>query len=144
MNYTVYDPTTGKILLCFTSLDAELTKQNLQDRSWIQGNYSSQEYYIDNNTPVAKPNTPDQPGQVFDFDYATKSWQINIAGSQQAARNLRNSQLHEIDKINPMWYASLSAEQQQQLCTYRQALLDVPQQADFPVQVNWPAKPTWL
>jgi hypothetical protein len=38
----------------------------------------------------------------------------------------------------------LTTEQQQQLQTYRQALLDVPQQAGFPDTIEWPEKPEWL
>jgi hypothetical protein len=43
---------------------------------------------------------------------------------------------------NSLRWAGLSAEQQQALGAYRQALLDVPQQAGFPHNVVWPEKPT--
>jgi hypothetical protein len=52
--------------------------------------------------------------------------------------------LEDIDRINPIWYASLNTDQQQQLIEYRQALLAVPQQSGFPETVTWPVKPTWL
>jgi hypothetical protein len=81
---------------------------------------------------------------VFDFDYSTRTWQINTSRSEQSSRQLRNLELQLIDKINPVWYNSLTNEQQQELAQYRQALLDVPQQSGFPITVNWPAKPTWL
>ena len=144
MNYTVYDPITGQIELVFTSLDSDLAQQNLAGRSWISGSYSSVDYYIVNGEPVTKPTRPEAAGQVFDFDYVTKSWQVNVPRSEQSSRQLRNSQLQLVDQINPVWYGSLTTEQQSELAVFRQALLDVPQQAGFPTQVNWPPKPTWL
>jgi hypothetical protein len=42
---------------------------------------------------------------------------------------------------NPLRWASMSAEKQGEWTAYRQALLDVPQQAGFPHNVVWPTKP---
>jgi hypothetical protein len=62
-----------------------------------------------------------------------------------ALRNLRDRILNEtVDRINPIRYASLTTEQQQELIAYRQALLDVPQQAGWPGEIEWPTKPSWL
>lgn len=49
----------------------------------------------------------------------------------------------EVDPIvsNPLRWASMTAEQQQEWVDYRQALLDIPQQAGFPHDVVWPTKP---
>lgn len=56
----------------------------------------------------------------------------------------RNGLLTEVDAIagNALRWATLSAEQQDAWAVYRQALLDVPQQAGFPNDVVWPVKPT--
>lgn len=56
-------------------------------------------------------------------------------------RNLRL--VTEVDPIagNALRWAELSAEQQQSWTGYRQALLDVPQQAGFPWNVIWPERP---
>ena len=50
----------------------------------------------------------------------------------------------EVDPIagNALRWAALTAEQQQAWADYRQALLDIPQQAGFPHEVVWPTKPT--
>jgi hypothetical protein len=69
---------------------------------------------------------------------------MNRLFSTVKSRQYRDTLLSQIDKINPIWYASLTAQQQQELATYRQALLDMPQQTGFPESVEWPAKPTWL
>jgi hypothetical protein len=56
----------------------------------------------------------------------------------------RDALLSEVDSIvgNPLRWASFSQAQQQAWSNYRQALLDVPQQAGFPNTINWPTKPT--
>lgn len=60
------------------------------------------------------------------------------------ARGHRDNLLSEVDSIvgNPLRWASFSETQQQSWADYRQALLDVPQQAGFPNTINWPTKPT--
>lgn len=60
------------------------------------------------------------------------------------ARLQRDALLQEVDSIvgNPLRWASFSQAQQTAWANYRQALLDVPQQAGFPNTINWPTKPT--
>jgi hypothetical protein len=55
----------------------------------------------------------------------------------------RNRQLQEVDVIagNALRWGELTAEKQQEWANYRQALLDVPQQAGFPENITWPTKP---
>ena len=58
-------------------------------------------------------------------------------------RAQRDSLLLEVDAIagNTLRWASLDADTQAAWATYRQALLDVPQQAGFPNDVTWPEAP---
>ena len=59
-------------------------------------------------------------------------------------RTRRNALLlSEVDPIagNALRWAALDADTQATWSTYRQALLDVPQQAGFPTTVVWPTKP---
>ena len=42
---------------------------------------------------------------------------------------------------NPLRWAELNADTQAEWATYRQELLDVPQQAGFPNSVIWPTQP---
>jgi hypothetical protein len=70
---------------------------------------------------------------------------IPVVDTNQGMRDLRNRLLKEnVDTVNPVRYAALTAEQQQELAAYRQALLDAPQQTTWPTDVVWPTKPTWL
>lgn len=141
MIYTIYNPTTGEILYNFTCTDPATANMNLKDSSFIEGSYSSETHYIENNQPASMG---DRPSVNHMFDYTTKTWQLDQSKAQESIRNIRKQLLSTVDQINPIWYGSLTAEQQQELIAYRQALLDVPQQSSFPESVEWPAKPTWL
>ena len=63
-----------------------------------------------------------------------------LSGQLRAQRDLL---LSEVDTIagNALRWGSLSTEQQDAWAVYRQALLDVPQQAGFPNDVAWPTSP---
>lgn len=56
---------------------------------------------------------------------------------------VRDQLLTEVNSIasNALAWMDLTQEQQQALSDYRHALLDVPQQPDFPHQVVWPVSP---
>ena len=47
----------------------------------------------------------------------------------------------EIDSMNPIRWESMSQVEKNRWSVYRQALLDVPQQAGYPTTVTWPTKP---
>ena len=139
MNLTVYNLTTGQIL--FNTNNAAPTDIT----GVVEGLYNNQQYYIDVATqqPVEIPTQPTD-GSYY-WNPITKIWDpITPIVSAQSVRAQRNNLLSAVDQVNPIWYASLTAEQQQELAAYRQAVLDVPQQAGFPTDVNWPTKPTWL
>ena len=143
MNYTTYDPATGEIIYNISISHADLMESNLAGHTYINGRYSSDEYYIDQGQPVQLPAKP-QDELEYCFDWAAKAWTIDQDRSMSTVRQQRNNLLSTVDRINPVWYTSLTTEEQNQLVAYRQQLLDVPQQAGFPTDIVWPAKPTWL
>ncbi len=55
----------------------------------------------------------------------------------------RDARLMEVDAVagNALRWAALDADTQTEWAAYRQALLDVPQQAGFPNTVAWPVAP---
>ena len=66
------------------------------------------------------------------------------AAASVAIRSERNRKLaREVDPIagNALRWAELNADQQQAWANYRQGLLDVPSQPNFPHSVDWPIKP---
>lgn len=62
------------------------------------------------------------------------------------ARSQRDQLLLKLDTVvtNPLRWNGLAAEQQQALSDYRQLLLDVPQQSQFPQVINWPPQPDFI
>jgi len=144
MNYTVYDPTTGIIEYSVSYNDNETAELNLVNKTYINGLYNNIDYYIYNGQAVPKGQDPSTHNLQYNFDYTTKTWQLIYDYTNDNARQQRNNLLSAVDRVNPVWYATLTAGQQQELQVYRQALLAVPQQAGFPESVEWPAKPTWL
>lgn len=142
MIYTTYNPATGQILSNIMISNENLTDQNLAGKTYVPGRYLSNEYYISDGEAMPFPPKPDNNEYVF--DWTTKLWTIDLTQTAGVCRQKRDQLLTELDRINPVWYASLTAQQQTQLQQYRQDLLDVPQQVNFPTAVTWPAKPTWL
>ena len=64
---------------------------------------------------------------------------------EDLARAERDYRLRcHIDCMNPAWWETLSQEDKDIIQAYRKALLDVPQQLDFPHDINWPRKPDLL
>ena len=144
MKYTIYNPATGEIFSVLSTHDPELAALNIGTNSYVEGDYDAQKYYVHNGQAVGKPVDPSTETTCYTFDYVTKSWTIDHLQTANRARQLRDRLLVQIDRINPVWYASLAEEQQQDLVAYRQHLLAVPEQAAFPTAIDWPAKPTWL
>jgi hypothetical protein len=143
MNYTIYNSATGEIQSVIQTANEDLAELNLRGQTYITGHYDGNSYYIVNGVAVDKPAQP-LDGLAYTFDWNTKTWTIDLVASAINMKMQRNQLLAAVDRVNPVWYASLSTEQQQQLVAYRQHLLDVPQQAGWPTAIDWPAKPTWL
>lgn len=57
-----------------------------------------------------------------------------------AVRKERDALLTQMDRVvsNPLRWAGLTQNEKDAYATYRQALLDVPQQDGFPLNVEWP------
>ena len=122
--YTTYNPTTGQITGYYsTTASDDNVGANYSDR--VEGHYAAAEYRIVNGQPQQQNTAP-----VVDW--------------AQISRDHRDSLLSAVDRVNPVRYSTLTTQQQQDLIAYRQALLDVPGQAGFPLEVVWPAKPEWL
>ena len=60
----------------------------------------------------------------------------------ERARAKRDTLLKEVvDAVNPMRWEALTELQKDAWRAYRQALLDIPQQEEFPATITWPTKP---
>lgn len=138
MIYTTYDLTTGQILATIY----DQSENTIPDNS-IKGVYNDREHYIDVNTKSIV-DKPTKPSNIHKWDVASKTWIKDNDQAIKIAKNIRNGRLSLVDQVNPIWYASLTTEQQTELQAYRTALLNVPQQSGFPETIEWPNKPTWL
>jgi hypothetical protein len=144
MKYTFYNSLTGEITGVISSDNEELLSLNTAGKNYISGDYDSKMFYISNSEPVSKPADPSSLLNPYVFDYNNKAWKLDLEKCTRLTRHYRNQLLSTIDRVNPVWYASLTSQQQTELAAYRQALLDVPQQAGWPESVTWPQQPTWL
>ena len=79
-----------------------------------------------------------------DFTAYVPPTQAELDAAEAASvRADRDGRLLEVDAIagNALRWAALDADTQATWATYRQALLDVPQQSGFPTDITWPTKP---
>jgi len=139
MNYTVYDKNTGDIISVVSTNDDAVRDLMLQNCTYLPGEYDAETHYVSGGQVLEK--TP-APGPYHRWSNGTWHFDANMAEAMH--RQDRMTRLAQIDAVNAVWYASLSADQQQELQAYRVALLGVPQQAGFPTLIEWPTKPPWL
>ena len=69
---------------------------------------------------------------------------LPTALAASSARAKRDKILVEsVDPVvsNPLRWADMSSEKQNQWTQYRTFLLEVPQQSGFPASISWPSKP---
>lgn len=143
MIYTTYNPQTGQIYSTITSTD-HVIPESTDQLGVIPGAYSGRDYRIVNGEPQQLPEDPSNEYSKYNFDYVNGTWKLNQDLTAFLSRHHRNRLLQAVDRINPIWYGSLTSQQQSELSQYRQCLLDVPQQPGWPESVTWPRVPTWL
>jgi hypothetical protein len=137
MIYSTYDLATGQITS--TVSDASTV---VPDNA-VLGAYNDLEHYVDvaNKTVI---NKPEMPGNDYHWNFDSNTWTLDSAAATRSARQYRNTLLSVVDRVNPVWYNSLTDSQKQEIADYRTALLNVPQQSGFPAAIEWPTRPTWL
>lgn len=85
---------------------------------------------------------PESPGEYYIFNYDTKQWEFNQQLAISKIAYTRDTLLaNGPDRINPIWWASMTEQQQNSWIQYRQALLDITSQPNYPYSVVWPIKP---
>jgi len=62
----------------------------------------------------------------------------NLAKSQRQQRDLL---LKNVDRLNSIWWESMTNDEKDSWREYRQKLLNVPEQEGFPHIVEWPIDP---
>jgi hypothetical protein len=90
--------------------------------------------------------SPDHTGEIG-WTWTGSGWNTNayiptIEELEAKVRYKRNNLLKKtVDTLNPLRWESMSQEQKDAWSSYRQSLLNVPQQERFPINVQWPVKP---
>jgi hypothetical protein len=143
MNYTIYDD-QGKIISTYGSSDLNQVEEYLADKNYVEGLYSSEYYYISDGQPITKPTNPSTNTLVYNFNYTTKEWDLDKDKTEHKIKYVRSILFEAVDKVNPLWYVSMSEQQKTELAAYRQALLDITKQSEYPLSIVWPVKPKWL
>ena len=137
MIYSTYDRTTGQILSTISNSEDTIPENTLA------GAYNDKEHYFDIATQTIM-SKPSKPSSNHTWNWNSKSWLFDNEYAGQNIRQLRNTLLLDVDRVNPVWYNSLTDSQKQEIADYRTALLNVPQQSGFPAGIEWPTRPTWL
>jgi len=137
-NYTIYNADKIRIVLHTTLEGLQLNLQS--GESYIEGEFYDDKYYVKNNSLHEFPAKPDYPAN-FDKELESWVWDEGITWAQ--LRHKRGLRLLELDPIvsNPLRWAELSAEKQEEYTDYRLDLLDLPENTIDPRNPVWPNKP---
>lgn len=137
-NFIVYNE-VGKILRTGACQDSDFDIQATDNENIIEGIADYKTQYINNNVIV---DMPVKPNGEYVFNYDTKHWEFDAVTADLKAKQERDRLLARgPDRINPIWWSSMSVEEQEAWTQYRQDLLDITSQADYPATIVWPIKP---
>lgn len=127
--YTIYKNSDGSILRCITTTADNIAANIPSGYSSIEGSSHPKKHVVTSGSIVSKSDS-----DITAYDTLKAS---NVV---RAERDRLLSV--DIDTLNPIRWNALSSTKQTEWATYRQALLDIPDQAGFPNSVTWPTKPT--
>jgi hypothetical protein len=100
--------------------------------------------YIENDTDWTDTDElircESNEGEIGDF-WNGNGW-LSYEEWCEKQRGRRNKYIAiHIDTINAIRWEGMSQQEKDDWSSYRQALLDIPQQEDFPRNIVWPTKP---
>lgn len=137
-NYIIYTE-LGKIVRLGTCLDSDLQYQAGLDEFVMEGTANFNTQYIVDSVVT---DLPQKPAGEYYFDYLSKEWVFNYDKAVEIALFTRDNLLRNgPDRISPVWWNSMAPEEQQAWTNYRQALLDITIQPNYPQDIIWPTKP---
>lgn len=104
------------------------------------GIHNQEKQYVENGEVV---DMPPKPSEDYIFDYNSKQWVIDLKGAERKALAKRDQLLSSgPDRVNPMWWSSMTATEQSEVSAYRQSLLDITNQSGYPMNIEWPEIPS--
>lgn len=136
--YTVYFA-NGQIDRTGTCSDEDFEHNVLPNELFINELSNPMNQYVENGVLI---DMPEKPAGYYVFDYDIKQWVFDEQAAIYAALQQRDFLLKDgPDRISPLWWSSMTPEQQAEWSSYRQALLDITSQPDYPSAIIWPIKP---
>lgn len=137
--YTIYN-SVGMILRTGICPEEDVLKQAGENEFVLEEKSDYKTQYIENQQIV---DMPPKPNDNYVFNYQTKTWEADLVYADKQARKKRDLLLQQgPDRVNPFWYDSMTQTQKDAWATYRQDLLNVPEQSGYPLNIDWPVAPT--
>lgn len=138
-SYTVYFA-NGQIDRTGTCADFDFENNVFPGELYIEELSNPDNQYVENGLLVDMPLKPDG---FYVFDYNVKQWVFDEQMAISIVMQQRDLLLKDgPDRISPIWYDSMTEQQRQEWADYRQALLDITSQPNYPHDIIWPVKPT--
>ena len=139
MMYTLYDQKTGQITAQTTS------ETRARQEASITGAWPAEVFYINRGEPQRYPPKPTSEfWHEYTWDLESQTWRLDTEATEQSALKHRRTLFQYVDKVNPIWYDSMSETQQRITQQYRKSLLDITEQKGYPVAIEWPNIPGFL
>jgi len=140
MIYFYFRDVTGKLVMSGACADFEIEHQKCGDAILEIGQADiNTQYYGKNGLTYY----PEKPGDIYVFDYEKEVWVFNVDDATKSALEKRDELLKNgPDRVSPMWWSSMTTEQQKSWVQYRQDLLDITSQPNFPNDIIWPTPPS--
>lgn len=116
----------------------------------------TKEFFLPSYNPetmVAFANGGEAHACALDFANRINCWQPYKSPEQReqerhdqavAEANAHRDTLfaETVDRINPLWWASMTEEQQAEATAFRADCLAIGEQEEYPYNITWPAKPS--
>ena len=136
--FIIYDD-AGRILRVGNCSEFDFEHQASPGENIMERNADPANQYVENGLVT---NMPEKPGDNYVFDYTSKAWTPDYALAKSKALAKRNQLLADgPDRVNPLWWAAMSLSEKAEVAEYRQALLNITDQAGYPLQIDWPPPP---
>lgn len=139
MKFFIIYKENGQIIRDGCCQDDVFDLQARDDEFILESDATWEGNYVDNGVVLPLPIKPDG---YYVFDYSAKEWIFDYTSADTAAKQQRDILLAEgPDRISPLWWSTMTQEEQQSWTDYRQALLDITSQPNYPQEITWPTKP---
>jgi len=150
--FTIYNPTTGEIVLSGQCPDNDFDLQKLPNCETIEGDGDFLSNYVSNGqiqnyTNEQKALKSQRMPSFYQWSNQTFNWVDTRTDDQKKKDQIAIVDLQRSDLLSSSDWIVIRATDQgtpipKDWQTYRQALRDIPTQSGYPFNVVWPTAPT--